>query len=44
MLDTVSAAMSNDDLIAPNASVSIDRKLPAQAAKDVLVPKGLIRA
>ncbi len=44
ILETVSAAMSTDDLIALNASVSIDRKLPAQAAKDFLVAKGLVKA
>ena len=44
VLDKVSAAMSTGDLIALNASVSIDRKLPAQAAKDFLVAKGLVKA
>ena len=42
ILERVSAAMTTDDLIALNASVSIDRKLPAQAATDFLVGKGLI--
>lgn len=44
ILERVSAAMTTDDLIALNASVSIDRKLPAQAATDFLVGKGLIQA
>jgi osmoprotectant transport system substrate-binding protein len=42
ILERVSAAMTTEDLIALNASVSIDRKLPAQAATDFLVGKGLI--
>lgn len=42
VLEQVSAAMSTDDLIALNAAVSIDRKLPAQAATDFLVGKGLV--
>ena len=42
ILDKVSAAMTTEDLIALNASVSIDRKLPAQAATDFLTAKGLI--
>ena len=42
ILEKVSAAMSTEDLIALNASVSIDRKLPAQAATDFLVAKGLV--
>lgn len=41
ILEKVSAAMDTDDLIALNAAVSIDRKLPAQAATDFLVGKGL---
>ncbi len=36
--------MTTDDLIALNAAVSIDRKLPAQAATDFLVGKGLVAA
>lgn len=44
ILDRVSAAMTTDDLIALNAAVSIDRKLPAQAATDFLVGKGLVAA
>ncbi len=43
VLNRVSAAMDTDDLIALNATVSIDRKLPAQAATDFLRAKGLIR-
>ena len=42
VLDKVSAAMSTDDLISLNAAVSIDRKLPAQAATDFLTAKGLV--
>jgi len=42
ILDRVSAAMTTDDLIALNATVSIDRKLPAAAATDFLKGKGLI--
>ena len=42
ILERISAAMTTDDLIALNAAVSIDRKLPAQAATDFLVGKGLI--
>ncbi len=42
ILDAVSAAMTTDDLISLNAAVSIDRKLPAQAATDFLTGKGLI--
>ena len=44
ILNQISAAMTTDDLIALNASVSIDRKLPAQAATDFLFGKGLIPA
>ena len=44
VLEQVSAAMTTDDLIALNAAVSIDRKLPAQAATDFLVGKGLVEA
>lgn len=43
ILNRISAAMSTKDLIALNAAVSIDRKLPAQAATDFLVGKGLIK-
>ncbi|MCW2777084.1 MAG: opuC [Frankiales bacterium] len=42
VLEKVSAAMSTQDLIDLNASVSIDRKLPAQAATDFLKAKGLL--
>ncbi len=42
VLDKVSAAMSTQDLIDLNASVSVDRKLPAQAATDFLTAKGLL--
>jgi len=42
ILNRVSAAMSTDDLIALNAAVSVDRKLPPQAATDFLTGKGLI--
>ncbi len=42
ILDKVSAAMTTDDLIALNATVSVDRKLPAAAATDFLKGKGLI--
>ena len=42
ILDRVSAAMTTEDLIALNATVSIDRKLPAAAATDFLKGKGLI--
>jgi len=42
ILNKVSAAMTTDDLIALNATVSVDRKLPAQAATDFLKGKGLI--
>ena len=34
--------MTTEDLIALNATVSIDRKLPAAAATDFLKGKGLI--
>jgi len=44
VLDKVSAAMTTDDLIALNATVSVDRKLPAQAATDFLKGKGLVAA
>ena len=44
ILERISAAMTTDDLIALNAAVSIDRKLPAQAATDFLVGKGLTPA
>ena len=42
VLNTVSAAMTTEDLIALNAEVSIDRKLPAQAATDFLTAKHLL--
>jgi len=42
VLNKVSAAMSTDDLIALNATVSVDRKLPVQAATDFLKAKGLV--
>ena len=42
ILERISAAMTTDDLIALNAAVSIDRKLPEQAATDFLVGKGLV--
>ena len=42
ILDQVSAAMTTEDLIALNAEVSIDRKLPAQAATDFLTAKHLL--
>ena len=42
ILNKVSAAMTTDDLIALNATVSVDRKLPAQAAGDFLKAKGLL--
>jgi len=42
ILEKVSAAMTTDDLIALNATVSVDRKLPAQAATDFLKGKGLV--
>ncbi len=42
VLNRVSAAMTTDDLIALNATVSVDRKLPAQAATDFLTGKGLV--
>jgi osmoprotectant transport system substrate-binding protein len=42
ILNRISAAMTTDDLIALNATVSVDRKLPAQAATDFLKGKGLI--
>jgi osmoprotectant transport system substrate-binding protein len=42
ILDAVSAAMTTEDLIALNAEVSIDRKLPAQAATDFLTAKHLL--
>lgn len=44
VLDKVSAAMTTDDLLGLNASVSVDRKLPADAARDFLVAKGFITA
>jgi len=42
ILNTVSAAMTTDDLVALNATVSVDRKLPSQAATDFLKGKGLV--
>lgn len=42
ILEKISASMSTDDLIALNAAVSIDRKLPEGAAKDYLKAKGLV--
>lgn len=42
VLDRVSAAMTTDDLLNLNASLSVDRKLPAGAATDFLKAKGLI--
>lgn len=42
ILSAVSAAMSTEDLVALNAEVSIDRKLPAQAATDFLTAKHLL--
>ena len=42
VLNAVSAAMTTQDLIALNAEVSIDRKLPAQAATDFLMAKHLL--
>ncbi len=42
VLNKVSASMSTEDLIALNAAVSIDRKLPAGAATDFLKAKGLL--
>ena len=42
VLEAVSAAMTTEDLIALNAEVSIDRKLPAQAATDFLTAKRLL--
>lgn len=44
VLDKVMAAMTTEDLLGLNASVSIDRKLPADAARDFLVAKGFITA
>jgi osmoprotectant transport system substrate-binding protein len=41
-LDKVSAAMTTDDLLNLNASLTVDRKLPAQAARDFLVGKGFL--
>lgn len=42
VLDAVSASMTTEDLVNLNASVSLDRVLPAQAARDYLIAKGLI--
>ena len=42
VLSRVSAAMTTDDLLNLNASLSVDRKLPAQAATDFLKAKGLV--
>ena len=44
VLNKVSAAMTTEDLLGLNASVSVDRKLPAEAATDFLVAKGFITA
>lgn len=43
VLNKVSAAMTTDDLLGLNASVSVDRKLPAEAATDFLVAKGFLQ-
>lgn len=43
VLDRVSAAMTTDDLLNLNASLTVDRKLPAQAARDFLVAKGFLQ-
>ncbi len=43
ILNKISAAMTTDDLVALNAEVSVDRKLPAQAATDFLKGKGLVK-
>lgn len=42
VLDEVSAAMTTDDLLNLNASLTVDRKLPEQAARDFLVAKGFL--
>lgn len=42
ILDKISASMSTEDLIALNATVSVDRQLPAAAATDYLRAKGLL--
>lgn len=41
-LNTLSAAMTTDDLIALNRAVDIDRRNPADVAREFLVSKGLI--
>ena len=44
VLDKVSAAMTTEDLLNLNASLTVDRKLPDQAARDFLVAKGFLEA